>query len=107
MSQTVQFQTIQFNISMQFSSIWLIHTPGQSGPGSNGIPKSSSITGTLPSDCLVSYIRTLVGRGLLLYRDAVGVFYSPSQQGKIILNRSILPIDEILTVVNESKWTWE
>ena len=36
-------------------------TPGQSGPGSNGteevlhIPRSSSITGTSPSDCLVSY----------------------------------------------------
>ena len=36
-------------------------TPGQSGPESDGneglvdIPKSSSITGTSPSDCLVSY----------------------------------------------------
>ena len=36
-------------------------TPGQSGPGSDGnegvlfIPQSSSITGTSPSDCLVSY----------------------------------------------------
>ena len=35
--------------------------PGQSGPGSNGnegvlrIPQSPSITGTSPSDCLVSY----------------------------------------------------
>ena len=35
--------------------------PGQSGPGSNGnegvfrIPQSSSITGTSPSDCLMSY----------------------------------------------------
>ena len=35
--------------------------PGQSGPRSNGnegvlcIPPNSSITGTLPSDCLVSY----------------------------------------------------
>ena len=35
--------------------------PGQSGPGSDGnkevlsIPQSSSITGTSPSDCLVSY----------------------------------------------------
>ena len=38
-------------------------TPGQSGPGSNGnegvfhIHQSSSFTGTLPSDCLVSYPR--------------------------------------------------
>ena len=36
-------------------------TPGQSGPESNvnegvlRIPQSSSITGTSPSDCLVSY----------------------------------------------------
>ena len=36
-------------------------TLGQSGPGSDGsdglfhVPKSSSITGTSPSDCLVSY----------------------------------------------------
>ena len=36
-------------------------TPGQSGPGSNcnegvlHIPQSSSIAGTSPSDCLVSY----------------------------------------------------
>ena len=36
--------------------------PGQSGPGSDGnkgvlgIPQSSSIIGTSPSDCLVSYL---------------------------------------------------
>ena len=52
---------------MQFSSIEPIDKalsgviPGQSELGSNGnekvyrIPQSSSITGTLPSDCLVSY----------------------------------------------------
>ena len=68
MSKIVLFQTIQFSISTQFSSIWPIDrtlpgatTPGQSGPGSDGnqgvlcIPQSSSITGTSPSDCLVSY----------------------------------------------------
>ena len=44
-------------------------TSGQSGPGSDGnkeflrIPQSPSITGTSPSDCLVSYIRKLVGWG--------------------------------------------
>ena len=51
----------------EFSSIWPIDsavsdatTPGQSGPGSDGndgvfcITQSSSITGTSPSDCLVS-----------------------------------------------------
>ena len=41
--------------------------PGQSGPGSNGkegvlrIPQSPSITGTSPSDCLVSYLGYLFG----------------------------------------------
>ena len=53
---------------MQFSSVQPIDRalsgatiPGQSGTGSNGvegvlrIPQSSCITGTLPSDCFVSY----------------------------------------------------
>ena len=44
-------------------------TPGQSGPGSNGnewvlrIPQSSSIAGTSPSDCLMSYPGHSLGRG--------------------------------------------
>ena len=44
--------------------------PGQSGPGNDGnkgvirIPQSSSITGTSPSDCLVSYPGHLWGGGL-------------------------------------------
>ena len=44
-------------------------TPGQSGRGSDGnkggvhIPQSSSITGTLPSDCLVSYPGHSLGGG--------------------------------------------
>ena len=61
--------------------------PGQSGPGSNGnegvlcIPQIYSITGTSPSDCLVLYPGySLGGWGvLLLCREAVGVFYSPSR----------------------------
>ena len=70
MSKTVLSQAIQFSISTRFISIWPIDrglsgatTPGQSGPGSNGnegvlcIPQNSSITGTSPSDCLVSYIQ--------------------------------------------------
>ena len=92
MSKAVPFQTIQFNISMQFKSqkvlfqtflisissefsfIWAIDrtlsgatTLGLSEPGSDGnkgvlrLPQSSSITGTSPSDCLVSY--PLVGWG--------------------------------------------
>ena len=66
--KTVLFQTIQFSISTQFSSIWPIGrslsgatTPDQSRSGSDGnegglrIPQRSSITGTSPSDSLVSY----------------------------------------------------
>ena len=65
--KTVLFQAIQFNISTQFSCIWPIDralsgatTPGQSGPESDGnegvlrIRQSSHITGTSPSDILVS-----------------------------------------------------
>ena len=63
---TVLFQTIQFSISIRFSSIWPINrtlssatTPGLSGTGSNGnkgvlrIPQSSGITGAYSSDYLV------------------------------------------------------
>ena len=55
---------------MSDSSIWLINktfpgatTPGQSGPGRDvnegvlRIPQRPSITGALPSDCLMSYPR--------------------------------------------------
>ena len=57
-----------------FSCIWVIDrtlssatTPGQSGPGKDGnegvhrIPQSSSITGILPPDCLVSYLGHSLG----------------------------------------------
>ena len=91
-SQTVLIQRIRFSISMKFSSIQPVDRallcatiPGQSGPGSNGnkgvlcIPQSSSITGTSPSECLVSYPGHSLGGGVLpLCRDAVSVFYSPS-----------------------------
>ena len=67
--------------------------PGQSGPGSNSnegvlrIPQSPSITGTSPSDCLVSYLgHSLWWWGFLpLCRGAVSAFYSPNQLGKVIL----------------------
>ena len=63
-------------------------TLGQSGPGSNGnegvlrIPQSPSITGTSPSDCLVSYPEHTLEGVLPLCRGAVSVFYSPSRLGK-------------------------
>ena len=80
--KTVLFQVIQFSISTQFSSIWPIDrtlssatTPDQSKPGSDGnkkvlcIPQSSSISGTSPSDCLVSYPgHSLVEEGTPLQR---------------------------------------
>ena len=61
--KTILFQVILFSISTHFSSIELsgATTPGQSGPGSDcnegvlRIPQSFSITGTSPSDYLVSY----------------------------------------------------
>ena len=70
-----------------------VTTPSQSGPGSNGswgvlhIPQSSSITGTSPLDCLVSYQDTCwVGGGILsLSREAVGVFYSPCDWARGLL----------------------
>ena len=75
---------------MSNSSIWPIDrtlsgatTPCQSGPGSNGnegllwIPPSFTITGTSPSDCLLSCLRHSLGV-LPLCWDAFGVFYSPS-----------------------------
>ena len=79
---------------MLFSSIWPIDktlsdvtTQGQSGCGSDGnegvprIPQSSSITGTSPSDFLVSYLGHSLRGVLSLCKQAVGVFYSPSQLG--------------------------
>ena len=64
--------------------------PGQSGPGSNGnegvlrVPQNSSIAGTPPSDCLVSYPGDSLGGGVLpLRKEAVGVFYSPSRLGNL------------------------
>ena len=73
-----QFYFKQFSLAkVQFSSIWPIDrtlsgatTPGQSGPGSYGnervlrIPQSSSISGTSPPDCFVSYPGQSLGEGL-------------------------------------------
>ena len=70
MSKTVPFQTIQFSISAQFISIWCIDwilsgatTPAQSGPESDGNEGVCHITGTSPSDCLVSDPGHLLGGG--------------------------------------------
>ena len=57
--KTVLFQTVQFDpIERTLSGA---STPGSKGPGSDNnerilrIPQSSSITGALPLECLVSY----------------------------------------------------
>ena len=92
---TVLIQVIQFSISTQFSSIWPIDrtlsgaiTPAQGGPGSDGNegvlrnPQSSSIIGTSPLDCLVSYPGHLLGEVLPLCRVAFDVFYISNWLGK-------------------------
>ena len=79
---------------MSNSSIWPIDrtlsgatTADQSEPGSDGNdpvlckPQSSGIIETLPSDFLVSYPEHSLGRVLPFWRDAVGVFDSPSRVG--------------------------
>ena len=79
---------------MSNSSIWPIDrtlsgatTPAQSGPWSNAnegvlcIPQSSRITEASLSDCLMLYPRHSLEGVLLLFRDAVCVFYSPSRLG--------------------------
>ena len=96
MSKTVLFQTIQLSMSTQFSFILPIDrtlssvtTPGQSGPrieGNDGvlhIPRSSSITATSPSDCLVSYQDTRWEEVSTPYGETVGVFYSPGRLDNI------------------------
>ena len=83
---TVLFQAIYFSISTLFSSFKPIDrirlgatTPGQSD-GNKGV---LCISRDLPSDCLVSYIRTLFGEVLPLCWDAVSVFCCPSRLGQI------------------------
>ena len=73
------------------SFFFLETTPDQSEPRSDGnkrvlcIPRSPSIIGTSPSDCLVSYPGRSLGEVLPLYREAVCVFYSPSWLSNIWL----------------------
>ena len=78
---------VQFNLLI--GPILSPTTTGQCRPASDGnegalcIPQSSIITGTPPSDCLMSY--TGHSSGVLpLCKRAVGVFYSSSRLGKKI-----------------------
>ena len=98
MSKTVLFQAIQFSTSTQFSSIWPINrtlsgatTPSQSGSRSNGnervirIPKAPALLEPHHQFLYSHTGHSLVEvGGLLVCRDAVNVFYSPSRLGKEI-----------------------
>ena len=85
---------------MSNGSIWFIDrtwsglaTLGQSGTESDSndgvlrVSQSSSITEASLSESFVSYPETRCGWVLLLHRDAVGVFNSPSWQGKCVYVR--------------------
>ena len=92
---------IPFHKSSQFSSIIPIdrtlsgvNTTGQSGPGSDDnegvfhIPQSCSITGTSPSDCLVSYPGNSFGCMCVSYPSAeIQSVYStaPADWAKLFL----------------------
>ena len=56
------------------------------------MPQSSSITGALTSDCLVTYPGHSLGVVLLLCREAVSVFYSPSQLGNTVVGNRIVGV---------------
>ena len=92
----VIFQTIQFSISTQFSSILPIHrtlsgatTSGQSGlssvinEGVLHLPQSSCITGTNLTIRLYSVIsrKLFMWWGLNFCREGIGVFFGSSQFG--------------------------
>ena len=90
------FQIIQFSISTQFKC-QKVHfdrsaatPPGQSEPGSDcnewvlSIPQSSSITGTSPWECFVSYQDTC-WESFTLCIDTVRIFHSPSRLGQDVL----------------------
>ena len=63
---------------------------GQSRPGSDGneevlrIPQSSSIAGTSPSDCLVSYLGHLLGGGSYLSAEKQSVYSTAPANWAII-----------------------
>ena len=101
---------------MSNSSIWPIDrtlssatTPGQSRPGSNGnervlhIPQS--ITGALPSDCLVSYPGHLLAGALLLCRKQL-MYYTASANRATLVEGGVLYFcrDAIGVFLSLSPW---
>ena len=94
--KTVLFQTIQFCISTQFRSTWLMYrtlsgatTLGYNRPGSHCnkgvlcIPKSSSISGTSLSDCLVSYLGHTLRWGVSYLAAEMQLDYSTADWTRI------------------------
>ena len=106
MSKTVPFQTIQFSLSIQISSIKPIDrnlagatTPGQNRPGNTGnegvlhIPQSSSITVTSLSDFLASYPGHLLEVGSYPSAEKQLVYsIAPADWGRKIWNIPLLPL---------------
>ena len=86
MTKTLLIQTIQFNISTHFSSIWPINrilsgvtTPGQSWAGSDGNEGLLNHYRNLTIRLFCGITWTPFGEEVLpLCRDVVWVFYSPS-----------------------------
>ena len=100
MSKIVLFQTIQFRINTEFSSIWPIDrtlsgvtTPSQSRFGSDGnkgvlcVPQNASIIGTSPSDCLVSYPGHSLG-GLTSLQRSSRCILQPQPTGQLQISSS-------------------
>ena len=104
---SLNVKTVQLSINTQFKCKnsklvdWALSgatTPGQSGPGNDDneevlcIPQSFRITGTSPSDFLVSHPGHSLMGILPLCRGAVGVFYGPIRLGKKYVGRFKLAI---------------
>ena len=106
--KTVLFQTIQFSISTQFSSILPIDrtlsgatTPSQSRPVSDvnkgvlHIPQSSSITGASPSDCLVSYLGHSLGKSYSSAEKQLVHSMAPAEWAKVHSDSGLLWVKQI------------
>ena len=123
MSKTVLFQTIQFCIGTQFSSIWPIDrtlsdttAAGQSGPGSDDNEVGAPHSPKLPQYWnltirLFSVISRIFVWGVLpLCIEADSVFYIPSRLGKNKkglkkhLHRNLKR--QTSEISHEKTWTW-
>ena len=99
MSKRLVFQTIQFNISTQFSFIWPVDrtlpgaiTPGQSAPERDGNKCVLCIPQHYWNFTIIffSVIFRILVRGVLpLCREAFGLFYRPIRLGKLSLSFSL------------------